>query len=356
MERVTTLIRWPASPPARTLLSRERAPRPRGADSCSPIHASSMIRGRQLTALGALALGAACADAPTAPSPGLRGPDGVFLIMREQDDHYDLYAALADDSKELRLTNNDVDDIDATWSPDGRQILFLSSRDSVNGQNVGRMDVWAMAPDGSRQRRVFASAWSSYHPRWSPDGRHIVFVHYFQTAPFFRLYVMNADGSGATPLAADGEDDQSPEWSPDGGRILFVNSSGGVSVMNADGTGARAISTAADCAGEIYSARWSPDGTRIAFSCGTSTGESISMMNADGSNPMPITPAGVMGSYYPADIDPVWSPAGDRIAFSSSRSSPNYQVHVVSAAGGTPTPVTASTIGSFASDWGPRAR
>ena len=298
----------------------------------------------------------ACADSPTAPPSGLRGPDGVILLERQQGNQFDLWAVLPNDSAELRLTNNDVDDLDATWSPDGRKILFVSSRDSAGGLNVGRMDVWVMAPDGSGQRRLFAGESSSSHPRWSPDGRHIVFAQYFQSPPYFRLFVMNADGSGVAPLAGDGDDDQLPEWSPDGTRILLISASAGISVMNADGTGARAVSTSADCAGEIYSARWSPDGTRIVYSCATTGGESISVMNADGSKPTPITPPAVMGSYYPSDLEPIWSPNGDLIAYSGLRGSSFYQVHVVSAAGGSPSAVTSATASSFATDWGPRSR
>ena len=306
---------------------------------------------------GALAL--ACSDSPTSP-PGLYGPDGVMLVMRQESNHYNLYAVLADGSKELRLTNDNFDDSDAAWSHDGRSILFVSTRDTANG--ITRSDIWIMGPDGSGQRRLYAGAAPSAHPRWSPDGRSIVFGEYQPpVAPWFRLYAMNADGSAARELGGDGMNDMSPEWSPDGGRILFITTTDSgskfVSVMNADGTGAHRLSTDAACSGQIGEARWSPDGSRIVYSCNANNGVNLYVMNADGSAPLAITPPGMFGSYYPSDIGPVWSPKGDFIAFSSPRSSSGYQVYLVGASGsGTPVRITNGSVESFITDWGPPSK
>ena len=65
---------------------------------------------------------------------------------------------------------------------------------------------------------------------------------------------MNADGSAAAPLGVEGT---APRWSPDGERILF-NAAGMITVVRADGTDPRPITSGG-------SAAWSPDGTRIAF-------------------------------------------------------------------------------------------
>lgn len=309
-------------------------------------------------ALVTTALALACSESPTAPR-GLRGAGGVMLVTRMEANHSNLYAVLPDGSKELRLTNDDFDDTDPAWSPDGRQILFVSNRDTVNG--IPRSDIWIMEGDGSGQRRLYMGAAPSAHPRFSPDGRSIVFGEYQPSAePFFHLYVMHADGSAVSLLAGDGLDDTAPEWSPDGKRILFLSltASGSryVSVMNADGTGARRLSTDAGCAGQVEDARWSPDGSRIVYSCGASYGVNIYVMNADGTGPVALTPPGVFGSYYPSDIGPVWSPNGDRIAFSSPRGTFSYQAFVMPASGGIPAQVTNGTVGTFVSDWGPPSR
>jgi len=63
----------------------------------------------------------------------------------------------------------------------------------------------AFCADGTKQRRLTqTSAGALIDPRWSPDGRRIVFVH----APHGRqpggpkvIYVMNADGANAQRLS-----------------------------------------------------------------------------------------------------------------------------------------------------------
>jgi Tol biopolymer transport system component len=302
-------------------------------------------------ALAALLTFPACADGPTAP--GLRGPDGVLLVMRIERDGYELYAALPDGSKEIRLTSNDVDDLEPDWSPDGRRIVFVTARDTVNGRPVGRGDLWVMAPDGSGQRRLFADTVSSQQPRWSPDGRRIVFTRHYATAPNFRLAMVNADGSGVLTLLADVNDQRWPDWSPDGTRIVFL-SGDAIHVVGADGTGAHQLSTAAACPTQIYSSpRWSPDGTRITYTCAGQYGVYLAVMNADGTQPVALTPDGSPVTYA-SDDSPVWSPDGTRIAFSSARDGSEYQMWTIPAAGGAPTQITQGQLVTFPMAWGPR--
>ena len=53
----------------------------------------------------------------------------------------------SDGSGQRRLTHDPSDETSPSWSPDGRQIAFLSNR-------FGTMDIYVMAADGSRQHRV----------------------------------------------------------------------------------------------------------------------------------------------------------------------------------------------------------
>src|SRR5437763_8139704 len=80
-----------------------------------------------------------------------------------------------------------------------------------------------------------------YEPFWSPDGRQIVLISSRHGG--MKVHVMNANsinhGSDARQLTFDDAEDDSPAWSPDGRKIAFVSIRGGVSqicVMNADGT------------------------------------------------------------------------------------------------------------------------
>lgn len=98
--------------------------------------------------------------------------------------------------------------------------------------------------------------------------------------------------------------------SPDKKTIVF-DLQGTLFVMPATGGAARAISD------PLYDARqptWSPDGKRIAFQSNYDGLFRIWTINADGSNPQPLTSDDFEGR------EPSWAPTGERIAFTSERS------------------------------------
>jgi TolB protein len=62
-----------------------------------------------------------------------------------------------------RLTTNPGYDVAPAWSPDGSTIAFESKR--------GRVDLYAMAPDGSRQRKLTDDRFGNSAPVWAPAVR-----------------------------------------------------------------------------------------------------------------------------------------------------------------------------------------
>jgi len=102
-------------------------------------------------------------------------PDGRQLVFESaRNGNTTLYVISADGTGERRLTfTGSGDDTHPAWSPDGRTILFDSSRD-------GAFHLYTIRPDGTDERRLTirdasASVMFARHPTWSPDGRQIVF-------------------------------------------------------------------------------------------------------------------------------------------------------------------------------------
>ena len=99
------------------------------------------------------------------------------------------------------------------WSPNGRLLVF-SSNPSFDQQQI-----WTVAPDGSDLTQLTHGdpGNPSFEPDWSPDGRQIVFAHFLPHGFFTQLVVMNADGSDAHVIwqGADHSYDMRPDW---GGR------------------------------------------------------------------------------------------------------------------------------------------
>ena len=89
------------------------------------------------------------------------------------------------------------------WSPRGDRIAFVAMDDGNN------FNVYTIAPDGSDAVRL-TSGGSNENPVWSPDGRFLVFSS--TRAGAADLYVMRADGSGLRRLTWSGGNTM-PSWS-----------------------------------------------------------------------------------------------------------------------------------------------
>jgi hypothetical protein len=68
-----------------------------------------------------------------------------------------------------QLTDDPGDDMLPAWSPDGRSIAFVSTRD-------GNPEIWIMDVDGGRQRRLTNHPGGDWRPAWLPDSQALVFV------------------------------------------------------------------------------------------------------------------------------------------------------------------------------------
>ena len=146
-------------------------------------------------------------------------PDGRRIaFMSSRDGNWEIYSMGSDGSNPRRLTSNSATDGIPSWSPDSRQIAFESSRD-------GNFEVYAMGSDGNNPRRLTNNSAVDGFPVWSPDGRHIAF--HSSRDDNFEIYVMGSDGSDLSRLTNDPGNDYAPVWSPDGRNITFESSRDG---------------------------------------------------------------------------------------------------------------------------------
>ena len=150
------------------------------------------------------------------------------------------------------------------WSPDGRKILFWSDRS-------GSKELWTMNADGSGAAQLTGGGGGYHEADWSPDGTRIVFRRVLPGSGGGDLWMMNADGTDARLFYAGDRMDSDPRWSPDGKRIAFVRivpkeliggTTSEIFVINADGSNLIRLT---DHPGEDWAPRWSPDGSGIVF-------------------------------------------------------------------------------------------
>ncbi|MFM8878571.1 MAG: TolB family protein, partial [Verrucomicrobiota bacterium] len=106
-------------------------------------------------------------------------------------------------------------------SPDGRWIAcVVTTPDLV--ENRTDSDVWLVPIGGGAPRKFAASPKHDRHPRWSPDGRWVVFESHRDGEP--QVWIQSVEGGEAKPLTRLSTGATAPTWSPDGSRIAFLSS------------------------------------------------------------------------------------------------------------------------------------
>jgi Tol biopolymer transport system component len=131
-------------------------------------------------------------------------------------------------SEERQLTVGDHDDIQPTWSPDGRSILFVRARKPRVKLEPGDVfglfyegDIWAMDLETGNETRLIENA---FNPDFALDGKRIAFDASW--AGPRRIWAVDSLGHNPQQLTSDSSEGIShvrPRWAPDGRRIVFQN-------------------------------------------------------------------------------------------------------------------------------------
>jgi TolB protein len=257
---------------------------------------------------------------------GVNNPDGDFEIF-----------VMNPDGKKLeQLTENAADDFDATLSPNGQEIAFVSQNIQPSNPE-GDSEIYLMNADGSDPRNLTDNGGvvNERDPRFSPDGQEVAFTSFGKQTSNpegdFEVYLMNTDGTDKRNLSNNANlAEFASDFAPGGQKLAYSsfgiqpsNPEGDFEVylMNRDGSEARNLT---DTAGAIsdFDAAVSPDGQKIAFvSAGVRPSnpegdDEIYAMNADGSDQKNLTNTadGIQDDF------PDFSPGGTKIAYDSDGS------------------------------------
>ena len=285
--------------------------------------------------------------------------DTSIAFMSKRSGNGEIYRMSSDGKRVRRLTKHPQYDGGPAWSPDGKQITFMSFRDQNRIQNPGIIlgEIYVMNADGTNPINLTQSVEKpDLASSWSPDGQQIAFSssELFVQEDLFRsdIWVMDVDGGNPHNLTKHDAEDVAPDWSPDGKQIAFSsNRDGNWEIYVMDSDGANAINFTNHPAGDGRPT-WSPDGKQIAFSSDRDKKDKadknieIYVMNADGTNPINLT-------NHPAEDDrPSWSPDGTRIVFDSNRDA-NWEIYVMNADGTSLINLTDHPAIDRGASWGP---
>src|SRR5262245_37846053 len=115
--------------------------------------------------------------------------------------------------------------MDIQLSPDGRRVAYALVPASKSEEHSASA-IWIADVDGVRPPRQFtAGTAADRRPQWSPDGRQIAFLSDRATRGTAQLYIIDVDGGEARPLtpAKNKRPVLSFAWSPDGSRIAYTS-------------------------------------------------------------------------------------------------------------------------------------
>lgn len=198
-------------------------------------------------------------------------------------------------------------DFDPDISPDGRTLVFASTRDSQAA------DLFYKAVDGHAITQLTSDAADEMQPRFAPDGERIAFAS--NRGGNWNIWIVRRNGTGLTQLTQEPIDEIAPSWSPDGKQIAFCawgrrSHQWEVWAMRVDEPGTRRF-----LAYGMFPA-WSPTGMRIAFQRARERGTRwFSIWTVDLVGDDVRTPTEIAYRDDSACIAPRWSPDGKMIAY-----------------------------------------
>ncbi len=143
------------------------------------------------------------------PSKRRRRYEWVF------DEHMDIFEADLDGSHLKRLTDTPGYDAEGSYAPDGRSIVFCSTRG-------GDPDLYIMNADGSGVRQLTHAPGYDGGPFFSPDGKRVIFRSDRKQKDLLQIYVINADGTHERALTDNHGVNWCPYWHADGRHIVYA--------------------------------------------------------------------------------------------------------------------------------------
>nr|WP_309692170.1 hypothetical protein [Armatimonas sp.] len=166
-------------------------------------------------------------------------PDGKRIIFTStRDGDLDLYSMKIDGTDLKRLTNRVGYDGGAYFSPDSKKIVWRSSvladekavldYKRLLKQNLVRptsMELWVANADGTNPKQVTRNGAANFAPFFTPDGKKLIFASNVDDPKrrTFELYLINIDGTGKERITYGQQFDSFPMFSPNGKQLLWAS-------------------------------------------------------------------------------------------------------------------------------------
>jgi Tol biopolymer transport system component len=154
-------------------------------------------------------------------------PDGRAILFQHQDltGLFSLWVMHYQDSPVHQITPTGMDIGNPDWSPDGTRIVFQAPAEPADDQTP--QQIYTIHADGTHlvqithYEPISGVVIGTFGPRWSPDGRRLVFAHRDDKTtvgpdgqPHADLFTMSPDGRDVVQITFTPEKDNAPAWAP----------------------------------------------------------------------------------------------------------------------------------------------
>lgn len=250
----------------------------------------------------------------------------------------------------------------ARISPDGSMVAYTVT-DADWKENEYRTQIWIARVAGGDSYALTASKKSSTSPEWSPDGKQIAFLSDREGKQ--QVYLISPHGGEAVKLTSSETGVSSFQWAPDGKTIAFAATDpespamkqrkekyGEFEIVQKDyamthlwtiapRAGATAERLTEGNAFNVGGFRWSPDSTRIA--CSATRDPDLGSSSTADIHVVTVATKAVQAlvTTKGPDTNPIWSPDGKRIAYETANGEEFYyyktaKIGIIGASGGSP--------------------
>lgn len=243
------------------------------------------------------------------------------------------------DSTAHRLTEPPPlsEDWGPSFSPDGKRVLFVRSRDTGFSEEIMTTSVYGGEPAriASEHARVLGP------PQWSFDGQSVIFASDRDSHP--ALWRVSLTGESPVEINDSG---WYPAVSRKGYRLAYqrVTRSLNVWQIDANTKQKRILIPSTSETDQGPGPQPSPDGTRVAYMSDRSGTMEIWMSDANGGNPIQLTAIGGAGT-------PRWSPDSHSLAFDAKNRSGSVFIYTVNVEEGVPRLLVGDTRENVCPGW-----
>ncbi len=212
------------------------------------------------------------------------------------DEHHDIYVGDLQGSDLRNLTQTLGYDAEASWSPDGSQIVFASNRLAYKGdlnqteleardQDPSRfVDLYLMSGDGSEVRRLTTSRGYDGGPFFSWDGKLICWRRFSEDGSTAEIFVRDVEGSWERQLTHLQNMSWAPFFHPSGDYLIFTTNVHGFDNFELYIVGAAGESKpirVTETKGFDGLPVFSPDGKRLSWTTNRTPGKTSQIFVAD---------------------------------------------------------------------------